>query len=205
VLSAVSTLYSSTDSSLYPNKTIDVDGELIGTRRNGVLDSDSIRNPEHEIIVDQLSLLGSMNSVYSSSDIWSAVYREAVESLGEEMVTALSGKNADQLFKELEEIEHEATHKSAFLRGVRRLRSLKTPLDNFKLALDLASPLSNLEPTISTVVSVIRSVIAVSFAYQTIVYIKFSERHLHFLTYLHRLLLRLRTLIWTSRNKLQIC
>jgi hypothetical protein len=164
VLSAALILHSSTGSSLHPNETIDVTGELIGAGRNGALDSDSITNLEHKITVDQLSLHGSISSVHSSSDIWSAAYREAVESLGEEITTALSGKNADQLFKELEEIEHEATHESAFLRGVRRLRSLKTPLDKFKLALDLASPLSNLEPTASTVFGVVRSVTAVSFA-----------------------------------------
>lgn len=141
-----------------------VAGESIDTDNNGTLDSRPLMNLEGDVIGNQVSLRGSISSVHSSSDIWSAAYREAVESLGEEITTALSGKNAEQLFNELEDIEKEATHESAFLRGVQRLRSLKTPLDNFKLALDLASPLANLEPTASTVFGVVRSVTAVSFA-----------------------------------------
>jgi hypothetical protein len=119
------------------------------------------------VTADQLSLPESIGSLYAPSDIWSAAYREAVEGLGEEIASALSGKSVERLFKELEEIEREATHESAFLRGVQRLRSLKTPLDTFKLALDLASPLANLEPTASTVFGVVRSVTAVSLAYST--------------------------------------
>lgn len=62
---------------------------------------------------------------------------------------------------ELESIDSETTRKSAFLRGVAYLRSIQVPLERFKLALDLASPLANLDPVASTVIGVVRSVTAV--------------------------------------------
>lgn len=106
-----------------------------------------------------------MHSV-ASSDLWSAAYREAVDSLGEDIdVAILKGKNVAQLFRELEEIDMEATQESAFLRGVKYLQSIQVPLQTFKLALDLASPLTSLEPTATTVFSVVRSVTAVSLAH----------------------------------------
>lgn len=101
--------------------------------------------------------------VIASSDLWSAAYREAVESLSEEIdIAALEGKNVAQLFNELEEIETGTTNESVFLRGLKRLRALEPALQNLKLALDLASPLAHLEPTARTVVGVVSSVTAVS-------------------------------------------
>ncbi|KAK9853500.1 hypothetical protein MYU51_006669 [Penicillium brevicompactum] len=81
-------------------------------------------------------------AVDPSTDIWSAAYREAVEML--------------------EDLEKEAVHESAFLKGVQHLRFLKPSLDNFKVALDLASPLTNIEPTASVVFGVLRSVTAIA-------------------------------------------
>jgi hypothetical protein len=105
-----------------------------------------------------------IGSITVSSDLWSAAYREAINSLGEDLdVAILMGVNAAQLFKELEEIDNDATQDSAFLRGVTYLRSIQVPLERFKLALDLASPLSKLEPTAATVFGVVSSVTAVSF------------------------------------------
>ncbi|KAI9739902.1 MAG: hypothetical protein M1818_004958 [Claussenomyces sp. TS43310] len=103
----------------------------------------------------------------SSSDLWSAAYREAVDSLGKDIdVAILKGGSVAQLFRQLDEIDKEATQESAFLRGVRYLHSIQVPLERFKLALDLASPLTELEPTVATVFGVVRSVtaIAISFA-----------------------------------------
>jgi hypothetical protein len=112
-----------------------------------------------------ISLEGAPLAV--SSDLWSAAYREAVERLGEDLdVAILQGKNAAQLFKELEAIEKDATQESAFLRGVEYLRSIQVPLERFKLALDLASPLTSIEPATSTVFGVVRSVSAVSLCSQ---------------------------------------
>ena len=110
------------------------------------------------------STLGDdVGSVIVSSDLWSAAYREAVDSLGKDIdVAILMGSNAAQLFRELEEIDKEATQESAFLRGVAYLRSIQVPLERFKLALDLASPLSSLDPTAKSVFGVVSGVTAVS-------------------------------------------
>ena len=104
-----------------------------------------------------------IGSIVVSSDLWSAAYREAINSLGEDLdVAILMGGNAAQLLKELEEMDKDATQESAFVRGVAYLRSIQVPLQRFKLALDLAAPLSTLDPTATTVFGVVRSVTAVS-------------------------------------------
>ncbi|RYO93538.1 hypothetical protein DL763_004334 [Monosporascus cannonballus] len=60
-----------------------------------------------------------------SSDLWSAAYREAVESLEEDIdIAILQGKTVEQLFKDLEGIEKEGTHESAFLRVFGVVRSV---------------------------------------------------------------------------------
>lgn len=118
---------------------------------------------ERNLTTNRLTPGDYISKDIASSDLWSAAYREAVESLGEEIdPAALEGKNIAQLFRELEDIEKEVTHESAFVRGVRYLDSLQVPLENFKLGLDLAAPLANLEPTATTVVGVVRAVTAVS-------------------------------------------
>lgn len=107
----------------------------------------------------------------ASSDLWSAAYREAVESLGENIDMAiLASSSATQLFAELEGMNKGRTQQSAFLSGVAYLRSIQVPLKRFKLALDLASPLSNLDPTASTVIGVVRSVTAVSIPFSFSIY-----------------------------------
>lgn len=98
-----------------------------------------------------------------SPDIWSAAFHEAVKSLGDDIDTAiLKGNNTAQLFERLEEIGKDAAQESIFIRGVAYLRSIQVPLEQFKLALDLATPLSKLEPTAATVFGVLSSVTAVS-------------------------------------------
>jgi hypothetical protein len=97
------------------------------------------------------------------TDLWSAAYREAVESFGKDIdVVILKGSSAAQLLEKLEDVDKEATQESVFVRGVAYLRSIQVPLERFKLALDLASPLGSLDPTASTVLGVVRSVTAVS-------------------------------------------
>ncbi|KAJ4298999.1 hypothetical protein N0V90_004243 [Kalmusia sp. IMI 367209] len=92
-----------------------------------------------------------------NTDLWSAAYREAVESLGDDIDRAiLKGSNAAQLFVELEKMDEGASKESAFARGVAYLRSIQVPLEKFKLALDLVSPVSSADPAAST--------IAISFA-----------------------------------------
>ena len=113
--------------------------------------------------IDPSTLDNDIGDVFITSDLWSAAFREAVDSLGKDIdVAILEGKNVEQLFKGLDEIDKEATQESVFLRGVKYLHSIQVPLERFKLALDLASPLTSLEPTVTTVFGVVRSVTAVS-------------------------------------------
>lgn len=96
-------------------------------------------------------------------DLWSAAYREAVEKLGKDVdVAILKGENVAELFMQLEELDKDTVQESAFLRGVKYLHSLQVPLERFKLALDLASPLTSIEPATSAVFGVVRGVTAVS-------------------------------------------
>ncbi|KJK73834.1 hypothetical protein H634G_10881 [Metarhizium anisopliae BRIP 53293] len=102
-----------------------------------------------------------------TSDLWSAAYREAVESLGEDIdVAILKAKCIEQLFHQLEEINTEVTQRSAFLTGVEYLQRIKVPLERFKLALDLATPLTDIQPVSAAVFGVVKGVtaIAISFA-----------------------------------------
>ena len=110
-----------------------------------------------------------IGTISVTSDLWSAAYREAINSLGDDIdVAILMASSTAQLFKELEEIDKDASQESAFLRGVAYLRSIQVPLERFKLVLDLASPLSKLDPTATTVFGVVRSVTAVSLFSQSI-------------------------------------
>lgn len=122
------------------------------------------------LTTDQLALDDNdAGGVTVSSDLWSAAYREAVENLGEEIdIASLKRKNVAQLFSELEEIDQELTHESAFVKGMEYLRSLQVPLERFKLALDLASPLTSIEPNVSTAFGAVRSVTVVSPAHKII-------------------------------------
>lgn len=112
--------------------------------------------------IDRSNTGGDTENVVPTSDLWSAAFREAVASLGKDIdVAILKGKNVEHLFRELDEIDKEATQESAFLRGVKYLHSVQVPLERFKLTLDLASPLTSLEPTVTTVFGVVRGVTAV--------------------------------------------
>lgn len=128
------------------------------------IDQSALQTSDYEHnTTDRSTLDDDIGSVVVSSDLWSAAYREAVHSFGNDIdVAILKGKNLAQLFRELEEIDKDATQDSAFLRGVRYLHSIQVPLERFKLALDLASPLTSVEPTATTVFGVVRSVTAVS-------------------------------------------
>lgn len=125
-------------------------------------DQSSLHSDHLSLSVIRSTLDNPDGDLIDSSDLWSTAYREAVESLGKDIdVAILRDSSAAQLFAELEGID-KGSGKSAFLRGVAYLRSIQVPLERFKLALDLASPLANLDPVASTVIGVIRSVTAVS-------------------------------------------
>lgn len=98
----------------------------------------------------------------TSTDLWSAAFREAINTLEPRMdVACITGKTVEQLFDNLRDIEKSATECSMFRRGLEHLRSAKGPLENFKVALDLANPLIAFEPTAATVFGIVRSVTAV--------------------------------------------
>ncbi|OKL57502.1 hypothetical protein UA08_06898 [Talaromyces atroroseus] len=84
-------------------------------------ESDPGRNSlEQNLVSDPLTLSNDNGSYMVPSDIWSAAYQEAVDTLGEEIdIAILKGKNVEQLFKKLEEIDKDKTQESAFLRGVK--------------------------------------------------------------------------------------
>lgn len=152
---------------------------------------------EHNSTPNQLIPGADPDCGVASSNLWSAAYREAVESLGEEIdIAILKGENVTELFRQLEEIDEEVTQESTFVRGVKYLRSIQVPLEKFKLALDLASPLANIEPTATTVVGVVRSVTAVSSVPEDISNCtRISD------SYLHRSPSAWQLLIWTLRSK----
>ncbi|KAJ4308383.1 hypothetical protein N0V84_012133 [Fusarium piperis] len=123
---------------------------------------------EQSLATDQSTVVDRVGGIVVSPDLWSTAYREAVESLGEDIdIAILKGKSVEQLFRELEEIDNEATMESAFLRGVKYLQSIQVPLERFKLALDLASPLTSLDPTASTVFGMVRGVTAIAISFST--------------------------------------
>ncbi|KAF2267298.1 hypothetical protein CC78DRAFT_490454 [Lojkania enalia] len=154
------------------NQAGDVSIEFATTR-----DDDAHTLPNHSALdanhldqdsTNESALGDDVSSVIVSSDLWSAAYREAVDSLGKDIDAAiLMGSNAAQLFRDLEEIDKEATQESAFLRGVAYLRSIQVPLERFKLALDLASPLGSLDPTAKTVFGVVSGVTAIAITFAT--------------------------------------
>ncbi|KAJ5804776.1 uncharacterized protein N7518_001079 [Penicillium psychrosexuale] len=110
---------------------------------------------------------GVSNSI-ASADLWSAAYREAVEMFGKELdIADMKGKNVMQLFHDLEVTGKEKVHESAFLRGLNYLRAHKIYLEGFKLALDLSSPLANMEPATNAAFGVVRSVTAIAISFAT--------------------------------------
>lgn len=96
-------------------------------------------------------------------DIWSAAYREALQKSPDERVKKLilKGENAGQLLRQLEQDEDGLIENSLFRQGIQYLKKVQGPLENLKLVLDLASPLTSIEPTVGTAFGVLKSVTAV--------------------------------------------
>jgi hypothetical protein len=131
-------------------------------------DQSSLHPGHTSLFINRSTLDANDGNSIVSSDLWSAAYREAVESFGKDVDAAiLVGTNAAQLFAELEGIDKGTSQQSAFLRGVAYLRSIQVPLERFKLALDLASPLASLDPAASSVIGVVRSVTAIAISFAT--------------------------------------
>ncbi|PSK43017.1 LON peptidase N-terminal domain and RING finger protein [Elsinoe australis] len=122
-----------------------------------------------------------------STDVWSAAFREAASSI-EDCIdsTAAHSRSVEELLQNLNTIGRDAVQDSAFLRGVQHLQDARVPLESFKLALDLATPLTSLEPTTATVFGVVRSVtaIAISFASADLVLAKQIGEMLEHISYI---------------------
>ncbi|KAF4512779.1 hypothetical protein G6O67_000119 [Ophiocordyceps sinensis] len=126
------------------------------------------RDAADQSLINGSTLGVDLKAALVSSDLWSAAYREAVASLGENIDAAiLKGENVAQVFKQLERIDKEANQESVFLRGVRYLSSLQVPLESFRLALDLAIPLTSIEPTAAMVFGVVKGVTAIAISFST--------------------------------------
>ncbi|KAK3897898.1 hypothetical protein C8A05DRAFT_38527 [Staphylotrichum tortipilum] len=105
---------------------------------------------------------------HNPSDVWSAAYREAVASLGTDIdITILKGDSVADLFRQLEQVDKDATQESVFWRGVKYLRTLQVPLEKFKLALDLADPLTSIDPMVGSVFGVVKNVTAIAISLAT--------------------------------------
>jgi hypothetical protein len=116
-----------------------------------------------QMSIDRSTLNDDIGNVIVTSDLWSAAFREAIDNLKKDIdVAILKGKNVEQLFRDLEEIDKEATQKSTFLRGVKYLHSIQVSFERFKLTLDLASPLTSLESIVTTIFGVVKSVTTIS-------------------------------------------
>lgn len=126
------------------------------------INKDTVRLDSPQRVLAPASHTRKGNAPSATTDLWSAAYREAVENLRGVLDAAIFEEEHIQLvLKKLGEVENEETHESAFSRGVRCLRSIQVPLETFKLALDLANPVANLEPVASAVLGVVRGVTAV--------------------------------------------
>lgn len=190
-----------TDGSLGGNEASDVLPETVNTRNDEAQGQTTLHQKELErnLATNRSALDDNSSNLMVSSDLWSAAYYEAVESFGEKIdVAALEGKDVAQLFKELVEIERGATNESSFLRGVKRLRAIEPGLQNLKLALDLASPLANFEPTARTVVGVVSSVTAVSSTHENMTSRVLISRST-------QIAISFASADWTLRSKLRIC
>ncbi|TPX14511.1 uncharacterized protein E0L32_005475 [Thyridium curvatum] len=120
------------------------------------------------VSVDGSNLDIAVEATKVPSDLWTAAYRDAVDSLGKDIdIAILKGHNVAELFKQLEKMDKDTTQESVFLRGVKYLQSLRVPLERFKLALDLASPLTSIEPTTATVFGVVKGVTALAISLST--------------------------------------
>lgn len=112
--------------------------------------------------IDNPRLGNSSDVLVAPTDLWSAAFREAIGELEPTMdITQITGRTVEHLFRDLGTTSKSIDENSAFRRGLAHLRSVKGPLQNFKLALDLSDPLVTFEPTAATVIGIVRGVITV--------------------------------------------
>lgn len=120
----------------------------------------------------------------TDSDIWSAAYGEAVRGFNAKVKNlSITGNKIADLLQGLKE-SSDNLNDSLFSRG---LRSLKTPLENLKLALDITSPVAALDPTFATATATaaVKGVTAVNSPFYDVkVEKQFEELTVNELTYL---------------------
>lgn len=98
------------------------------------------------------------------SDVWSKAYQEALKKMGDNIdVAMLASKNAERMLEDLGELCTEAGEKSAAMKGIAKLKSIKPALEKLKFVVEVASPLGDIHPAASTALGVVKSVITVSF------------------------------------------
>jgi hypothetical protein len=97
-----------------------------------------------------------------TTDLWSAALREAINTYEPKLdIARFDGKTIAQLFTDLDTIDKSCTEQSIFRRGLAHLQSVRGPLDNFKVALDLVHPFLSFDPTAATAVGIVKGVTAV--------------------------------------------
>ena len=95
-------------------------------------------------------------------DVWSQAYYEALQSLTDpkEKDIMKNSIGVTELFANLEGANKKNLDESLFRRG---LKKIQKPLKGLKFALSMASPLSSMDPTVSTAFGIVSSVSAVCY------------------------------------------
>lgn len=97
----------------------------------------------------------SDGAMVDSENIGSLAYCDAIRKLDDESKEmVLRGRNLDQLLKNLGERDAESAKNSLSRKG---LKKVQKPLENVKLAVDLAQPLLDLAPVVATAADAVKS------------------------------------------------
>ncbi|TPX15039.1 uncharacterized protein E0L32_004869 [Thyridium curvatum] len=98
---------------------------------------------------------------FGSDDIWSAAYREAILTFDSSQRSLLLAGSRETFFQLMENLQGDVGGGSTLSRG---LLHMKGPLERLNMALDVAKPLTSLEPTqaLSTAVGIVQTVIKAS-------------------------------------------
>lgn len=101
-----------------------------------------------------------IESDLAHSDQWTAAYRKAVASLSEDERTLVTkGRDIVELFENLSEANHAQKSESTFRRV---LEKVQKPMQYLDQSLDLAKPLTSLDPSAGTAFGIVHSVTLVS-------------------------------------------
>lgn len=168
----------------------------------------SQRSPITPQRLGDLHLRCSNDVLITPTDLWSTAFLEAFDTFEPKMDIARStDKTIEQLFDDLGNINRLHSEESSFRRGLAHLRSVKAPLDNLKLALDLANPLVSFEPTAAIIVGIVRGVTTVMISHEihSFKLAVASRAKASALTYLIRSLSALQALTWNSQNSSETC